>query len=504
MRRTLLIRADAGSKIGTGHVMRCLALAQAWQDSGGRAVFAMGRGSPALIDRLISEGMEVFHLSADPGSPDDARKTAYLAHDVDSDWVVVDGYHFGSNYQMVIKRFDLRLLFIDDDGHADYYYADIVLNQNLHANEDLYKNREPHTKLLLGTQYMLLRREFWSWRGWNRETPKVARKVLITLGGSDPDNVTIKIVRALQQIGKLEIVVIIGGNNSHYEKILSVVDGNRSVCLKKNVKNMPKLLAWADLAVSSAGVTAWEIAFMGLPSLVLILAENQVKVAEKLASSKIAMNLGWHNLLSPVNIIQEVCSLAFDTDARASMSEFGRQIIDGFGVSRVLAELLKRTIWLRTVCESDREQIYEWANDPDSREASFSTDPIPWKEHALWFESKIQDTEKTVFYVAHDVQNQPLGTIRFDLDGRDATINLNLVKSVRGQGLASLIINEAVKKLFIKRNVFRVNAFIKPHNIKSIRAFEKSGFTFFGHKTVKEGKALNYTLLRKDNTGDEK
>ncbi|NYT10684.1 MAG: UDP-2,4-diacetamido-2,4,6-trideoxy-beta-L-altropyranose hydrolase, partial [Methanosarcinales archaeon] len=238
MKRTLVIRADASTRIGTGHVMRCLALAQAWQDSGRRAVFAMGMGSPVLVDRLTFEGMEVFHLSAEPGSTEDAEQTADLAQSMGSDWVVVDGYHFGSDYQRIIKESGLRLLFIDDNGHVCHYYADIVLNQNLHANEDLYRNREPYTKLLLGTQYVLLRREFWPWRSWKRDIPEVARKLLVTLGGSDPDNVTLKVIQVLQQIEQLETVVVIGGSNLHYEELSSALESNGSTDLKKDVKNM--------------------------------------------------------------------------------------------------------------------------------------------------------------------------------------------------------------------------------------------------------------------------
>ena len=166
VKQTLLIRADASTRIGTGHVMRCLALAQAWEDSGRRAAFAMGMDAPALEDRLRSDGMEVVHLSAEPGSLEDAEMTADIAQKMGAGWAVVDGYHFGSDYQRIIKESGLRLLFIDDNGHADHYYADIVLNQNLHANEELYRKREPYTKLLFGTEYVLLRREVWPWRGW--------------------------------------------------------------------------------------------------------------------------------------------------------------------------------------------------------------------------------------------------------------------------------------------------------------------------------------------------
>lgn len=148
----VVFRVDASTQIGTGHVMRCLALAQPRQDTQGQPIFIMANPIPALEERLKSEGMKVVHLAAEPGSLADAQETAALAHQFEANWVVVDGYQFGSEYQKTIKISGLSLLFIDDYGHAEHYYADFVLNQNISADEQWYQHREPCTKLLLGWQ----------------------------------------------------------------------------------------------------------------------------------------------------------------------------------------------------------------------------------------------------------------------------------------------------------------------------------------------------------------
>jgi UDP-2,4-diacetamido-2,4,6-trideoxy-beta-L-altropyranose hydrolase len=220
-------------------------------------------------------------LSAPPGSIDDAIQTLDLVQERSVDWILLDGYHFGARYQRKVSGGPC-LLVLDDYGHAEHYYADVVLNQNLYANEDFYPNREPHTRLLLGARYVLLRREFLKWQGWRREIPEVARKVLVTLGGSDPDNVTFQVIQALQRVkvDGLEVVVAVGGNNPNDEAIQSAIQGSRSpIRMEKNVTNMPELMAWAEVAVSAAGSTSWELAFMGLPSMILILAENQERAA---------------------------------------------------------------------------------------------------------------------------------------------------------------------------------------------------------------------------------
>jgi len=339
----LLIRADANAQIGIGHVMRCLALAQAWQDAGGHATFVMATEAAALEARLRSERMGIVYLSTLPGGAKDAIQTRQLARQKDASWVVVDGYHFGGDYQQTIKDSVLRLLFVDDNGHAEYYFADIVLNQNLHAHESMYVNRGSYPQLLLGSRYVLLRRDFLKWRGWKREIPEVARKILVTLGGGDPENQTLKVMQALQQVevDGLEAVVVIGASNPHFRELQSTIRNSQfAIRLAQNVSDMPDLMAWADIAIAAGGSTVWELAFMGLPSLVLILADNQRPVANRLDSLGVSVNLGSHRKGSSAKITQAVTQLLEAPERRAEMAQQGRGLVDGRGVARVLESLI--------------------------------------------------------------------------------------------------------------------------------------------------------------------
>jgi UDP-2,4-diacetamido-2,4,6-trideoxy-beta-L-altropyranose hydrolase len=334
----LLIRVDASTEIGTGHVMRCLALAQALQDEGGEAIFALATHAPNLESRLKSEGMKVVHLEIEAGSVEDASETSALARSCSCQWIVVDGYHFRGEYQRRIKDAGSSLLFIDDYGHAEHYYADFVLNQNVYAHEGFYQNRESYTKLLLGTKYALLRREFWQWQGCVREIPPVAKKVLVTLGGADPENVTLKVIQALQKVAAegLEVVVVVGGHNPHYEKLLAAVKKSEvSIELRRNVTNMPELMAWAYVAIAAGGSTTWELAFMGLPSLLIVLADNQRAIAEELNNIKAAINLGCHENLTNNHIAKNIQILLMRKDLRANMICRCQKLVDGKGSFQV-------------------------------------------------------------------------------------------------------------------------------------------------------------------------
>ncbi|OBQ20687.1 UDP-2,4-diacetamido-2,4,6-trideoxy-beta-L-altropyranose hydrolase [Anabaena sp. AL93] len=339
----ILIRADASAQIGTGHIMRCLALAQAWQDQGGRAIFVLSNKSPALEARLLSEQMLILHLSVEVGSDEDAHQTVDFAYQFAPKWVVVDGYHFGAEYQKAIKDFGNSLLFFDDYGHSNCYYSDLVLNQNISAHQDLYINREPYTKLLLGTDYTLLRKEFCQWLQWHRKINLVASKILVTLGGSDPDNVTLKVIQALQLVNSdnLEVIVVVGGSNPHYEKLQAEVAKSRIlITLQQNVTNMPELMAWADIAIAAGGSTNWELAFMGLPSLVITVADNQKDITAKLDRQGVIINLGWHQNVTIEGLSLAIQDLIGDRPHRETMSKKGQQLVDGNGAKRVVSAMV--------------------------------------------------------------------------------------------------------------------------------------------------------------------
>jgi UDP-2,4-diacetamido-2,4,6-trideoxy-beta-L-altropyranose hydrolase len=340
--RTLLARCDSSVTIGTGHAMRCLALAQAWQDAGGRAVLAMAEATPAVEERLRRESMGVARLKVEPGSTDDAQETIALARGEQASWVVVDGYGFGADYQIGLKSAGLKVLFIDDNGHAKHYSSDLVLNQNAYADQELYRSRERPTKILLGPHYALLRREFATWRGWKREIPISARKVLVTMGGSDPDNFTRKVIDGLCATtgGGLQIQVLVGGSNPHATLLERLTLGENSIQVVRDTTDMPKQMSWADLAVAGAGSTCLEMCFMGLPALLIDLAENQTPIANELARRGTAYHLGSSKTVTPELVEAETRRVLASVAERSAMSQRGRELVDGAGAERVVRELL--------------------------------------------------------------------------------------------------------------------------------------------------------------------
>jgi len=329
--QNLLIRADANSNIGTGHIMRCLAIAQAWRSVGGRVWFAAASVPDAIYEQLRIEGFETINLN----SNDDPQTVVGHAVYLQASHIVLDGQRFDSDYQCEIKQARLNLLVLDDYGEAGHYYADCVVNSDL-VLESLYDKREPYTHLFLGPSYALLRSEF---KRTNKTPESTARnvRVLITMGGSDPQNMTLTALQAIERIQaqNVEFRVIVGAANSRFEalqkfakKILFPIE------VMKNVGDMPAQMQWADVAIVAAGVSLWELLYMGVAVTCWPRYRQDVQVLEELSKRGAVLPL---NLDADADAIAKALTrLLTDLKLRHSLQLAGSNMVDGQGAKRVV------------------------------------------------------------------------------------------------------------------------------------------------------------------------
>ena len=329
----LLFRADANVAMGTGHVMRCLALAQAWQDSGGRAVFSAAEMAPALEQRLSEEGIRTTRVQPVSGSLADANATIGVARETGARWIVIDGDAFGPDFLSHVRSAGFRVLLIDDFAQRESFPADLIVNPNLGATPELYRSRGSQAPLLIGESYVLLRREFTQWKQ-GRTLPQTGCRVLVTMGGSDPENLSPRIGDALAQDSCLEITLVAGAANPHLSELNGLWPSRVRVLF--NARNMHELMAEADLAVVAAGGTLWELMYMRCG--VLSYARNpvQARVVQALEQRNAARNLGYMANFDAVALLAAVRSLAHSRDLREQMTEAGRRVVDGMGADRIL------------------------------------------------------------------------------------------------------------------------------------------------------------------------
>jgi len=336
----LLIRADAGPTIGAGHIMRCLALAQAWSEEGG-SVKLVARGlSPGLRQRFLDEGGVCVQAKGLPGSLADARNLAEYAAASDA-VVVIDGYGFGHRYQAVVREKTRCLMVIDDHCTVGHYDADLILDQNIGANAGAYADSVHGGDLLLGTEYVLLRREFGQVLRASRQWPNGARKILVTLGGTDHRNMTRRVVRGLEKIGPLDlkIKVVLGPSSSSLLGFRKRYKGLHRIEFVGDVIDMAGEISNADIAVSASGSTCWELCCLGTPSVVFAIADNQEPVGRRLHEAGAVVFLGQNP--SSAAIGGAIKGLVKDQRGRRSLGERGMELVDGNGARRVVGRLLE-------------------------------------------------------------------------------------------------------------------------------------------------------------------
>lgn len=494
---TILIRADASTEIGTGHLMRCIALGQACRDQGVGVYFACAECPPALQQRIQSEGFRHHKIQAKAGTQEDCNTLLEHSHKLAGcQWIVLDGYQFDVTFHRQIREAGFKLLVVDDYGHLEQYAADILLNQNISASQNMYPKINSDCLLLLGTRYVLLRKEFLAWMDWQRKIPEKAQNILIMMGGSDPDGTTLRVMELLQEVDDthLHVRIVVGAANTQAEVIANKA---QSLPMKSelvsNVRDMPRLLAWVDIAVSAAGSTCWELLFMAVPSFILKLAENQQVTFEYLTDTGMMLRLP----LPPEAPSQEgaaaVQQLAKSQEVRSALAEGGRAMVDGLGSLRVTDALFPPQVTIRPAVEADSKRIWEWANDPVSRTMSFESRPIPWNNHQSWFRQKL-NASLSICLVA-EINDVPAAFVRLDEKDQDRVVSINLSPHFRGRSLASPILREAM-------GVFRhwcpagaFHAFIRPNNLASIRTFEKGGFRKTDSANMKGQEALKYEYL---------
>ena len=490
---TVLFRADGNVNIGAGHIMRCLSLAQALQDQGGEAVFLCSDLAAAYAKRLKEERCTVCALKDVPYGEADAHETVKTAKEQNAAWIILDGYEFSLAFQKIIRAAGLHLLVIDDHRYHEKHTCDILLNQNPQCGKK-YEGIDARTPLL-GTRFTMLRREYRERQRDTHDVSKSTKRILITLGGSDPQNMTPMVIRALNTMSvPWSGTVVIGGASAHEADVKKAVkDSGADVKIQKDVKDMPSLIAEHDFAISAAGSTCYELAFMGVPAATIVVADNhnQDGVAEGLDEAGATVHLGFYRDLSEATIGAAIEKILHDQNRLKEMSARGRALIDGEGVQRVLMHMTGNRLRLRNANEADCELIFRWANDPVTRAASFSTAQIPWEEHKTWFMKKLSEP-KTMLLIACDKDDRSIGYFRTEHKGKEYVLSVAVDAAHRGKGFSKELIACGSQRFFARNPKELLHAYVKPDNAVSTKLFRGMGT----EQTPGSDGTLHFTIER--------
>ena len=337
-----LFRTDAIAATGTGHAMRCLALAQALAVHGTGSRFLMTGVPPLLAVRISSEGFPIEPHDHVLGSDADAEAAAAVARRIGARWIVLDGYAFSDRYIEILQGSGIATLVIDDLGKLSRYACAIVVNQNLHADRTLYPGVAASTRLLLGTSYMMLRHEFWRYRDARRAARAGSPRILVSMGGSDPQDHASRAIDALDRLAGsgLEATVVVGAANPRLDRLRRhAFESRMKIAVLHNVEDMSALMRDADLAVAAAGTTVWELAYMGVPMLLGSTVEAERVLARRLADHQGCLYVGDFRDCAPEELADAIESLAKDAALRDRLAAAAGSLVDGKGGERIVSAM---------------------------------------------------------------------------------------------------------------------------------------------------------------------
>ena len=349
----VLVRADSSVDIGSGHLMRCLTLADQLCIEGAEVVFVCRDLPGAMFDLLQARGYrnaklpfaDVANLSQSIDVKETLEAAAILFPD-GFDWLVVDHYALDAAWESVLRSASKKIMVIDDLANRKHD-CDLLLDQNYYRDlEQRYKGLVPeHCITLLGPEYVLLRPEFADAREQLRERDGKIRRILLFLGGSDPSNITGKILAVLIQppFSDIAIDVVVGVSNPHKSVIQNLCSKMKNTRYHCQVSNMAELIGNADMAIGAGGATTWERCVLGLPSLTLVFADNQLQTTIDLHDRGAIRYLGWADRITPSDIERSIDLFINNSSLVSNLSKKALLIMnDWCGGQAVVAEMFKK------------------------------------------------------------------------------------------------------------------------------------------------------------------
>ncbi len=490
-----LFRSDANATIGTGHLMRCLALAEALSAGGAECTFlCRAEGLGTLAQRIVAAGHQLLALPERAGPADDDGPPhakwlpagqladaeacrAAIAGRAPSDWLVVDHYALDHRWQTAMRSVASRIMAIDDlaDRRHD---CDLLLDQSLIDDmQARYDNRVPqHCVRLLGPRYALLRAEFSSQGMRADRLPSAVARLLVMFGGADTQNLTLRVVNQLAAIAwEGEVDVIAGPLYGQLAQLAQAVSRLARGRLHAPADNVASLMRGADLAIGSPGVSSWERCACALPSIAIAQADNQEGIGRALGEIGAHFYLGRAETVTDSSLSASLSLLLANAAARKAMSKAAAAVCDGGGLRRVIARLSSPKLSIRAASSADAELLFGWRNDERTRRHSLDSRPLVLTDHLEWIERTLVRPDVDLILACND--GTPVVCVRFDCCETRARVSIYADPHLQGAGFGRAALLAALDWLRQKRpEVVQTCAEVLPDNSASHALFASAGY----------------------------
>lgn len=332
----ILFRVEATPELGSGHLMRCLALANKFEElkSISNINITFITRSNVVGDQIKSYGYKLTNL---PPSKNMIEEIGYYKEYLKKAIFITDIPGISEDYLNELKE-DGCLLVSIDDGSDTVFYSDILINPNLSPNiNQKYSSR---TQYCSGAKYVILKKAFEKYAMKKKQVKRKVKSMFICFGGSDKNNITKKVRNIIQNMD-INMLIVVGIMYPHYNELVKDIKNHRNIQIKRNAHNMDELIYDRDLAIISGGTLLYETCAVGTPAIVICQSREQNREGNFFAENNAAINLGTSDKINEDTTQNTILKLIPDYDKRELLSKNARGLIDGRGADRIVNIILK-------------------------------------------------------------------------------------------------------------------------------------------------------------------
>lgn len=471
------IRTDASYEIGTGHVMRCLTLAGELEKRGADVSFICRENDGDLNNYIEQRGFAVSKLAkVSSGGQSKYPHSEWLgcSEELDAEEsvnviddgavLIVDHYALGKGFEDVVKAKVSKLVVIDDLADRPHN-CNLLIDQNFYLGDlkARYNDLVPNEcEVLAGPKFAMLRDEFYEARKNVAEKAREPKKVFVNFGGVDQDNYTLQVLQKLE--GKrLEIIVVTGGANQNFEQIEEYCSGKNDIRLVRQTDKISELMLEADFAIGAGGATTWERCALGLPQILIPIAENQEQIIKDLDEHGAVIATDLDNFQGALDKMKV---------SYKELAETASSLVDAKGLRRVASSIMMN---LRDAKLEDAENILEIRNCEEVRKFSINSEVIDYEDHICWFESSLENENRKILIA--EVDKKIVGVLRYDFEDKQAEVSIYLNPQFFGMGYGEVLLAKGENWLRInKENVESIRATVLEENEASVKLFSSGGY----------------------------
>lgn len=505
--RAFLFRTDSSKLIGTGHVMRCVRIAEALCAAGENVAFICRRLEGSKVDYVKTKGFHVFGLDqgiesevlTDEPADDcwlpvseevDASQTIEILSKFEGATLIVDHYALGIAWERAVRPSVSRLVCVDDlpprEHHCDVYINPSRLSLR---PSDLAPYLSEGCRTLVGPRYAMLSPAFAEINKQRKAGVSAnGDAIFICFGGMDRDGWTFKVIEIFMrpEFLRYKLEVVVGSSFPMVDRLKKMAEDRGLMVIHQDVSNVFDVMAKCQIGIGAGGTMSWERLSAGLPSVALGIADNQNELISDLVCNGLCVGCSVNSETSQDYIACLVQYLIENSALQESIREKGLLTVDGNGIARVLSLLTQNPISFREASTEDVDSIFEWRSHKEILEVSESGERnLSYEKHVEWMHGVLGD-DKRVLLIA-EIDDEPIGVCRFDLsDCGEAIISVYSVPESKKRGG---LIRASSSWIFDNYpSVKSVHAIVLEENKKSMHAFLSCGY---------EQKKSTYVLSRK-------